>query len=129
MGADEVVKRILVMDDDDMIGEIVIQMLEYFGFEVVHVKDGTDAVSEYKKQRERDRSFDLVIMDLTVPGGMGGEEAVGEILAVDQHAKVLVSSGYANDPVMVNYKDYGFVGVLAKPFDLTAIQKTIEAIL
>ncbi len=129
MAVDDVVKRILVMDDDDMIGEIVIQMLEYLGFEVVHVKDGLDAVNEYKEQRERDRGFDLVIMDLTVPGGMGGKEAVGEILAIDKHAKVLVSSGYANDPVMVNYKDYGFTGVLAKPFDMSAIQDTIEAIL
>jgi len=117
------------MDDDDMIGEIVIQMLEYLGFEVVHVRDGKDAVGEYKKQRERDRGFHLVIVDLTVPGGMGGKEAASKILAIDRHAKVLLSSGYANDPVMVNFKDHGFVGVLAKPFDLSAIQESIEAIL
>lgn len=129
MCADEVKKRILVMDDDEMLGDIVLQMLDFIGFDAVHVKDGADAVSEYKKQQERNRGFDLVVMDLTVPGGMGGEEAVNEILAIDEHAKVLVSSGYANDPIMLNYKDYGFIGTLSKPFDLSAIKKTIEDVL
>ncbi len=117
------------MDDEDMVGEIVCQMLQYLGLEAVRVVDGADAIVEYKKRYSSGATFDAVIMDLTIPGGMGGKEAITEILDIDNEAQVFVSSGYSTDPIMVNYKDYGFVGVIAKPFDMTAIQKTLAMLL
>ena len=125
----ETKKKILVMDDEDMVGEIACQMLEYLGFEAIRVADGADAVKEYKKHQSDGTPFSAVIMDLTIPGGMGGKEAVGEILNIDSEAKVFVSSGYSTDPIMVNCQDYGFTGGIAKPFDLAAMQKTLCSLL
>jgi two-component system cell cycle sensor histidine kinase/response regulator CckA len=124
----EIKKKILVMDDEDMVGEIACQMLEYLGFEALRVADGVDAVKEYKKHQDDGVPFAAVIMDLSIPGGMGGKEAVGEILNLDQEAKVFVSSGYSTDPVMVNYQEYGFTGGIAKPFDLATMQQVLSLI-
>ncbi len=124
----EMKKKILVMDDEDMVGEIACQMLEYLGYEGIWVADGADAIAEFKKNQEADLPFAAVIMDLTIPGGMGGKEAAAEILNIDNDAKVFVSSGYSNDPIMVNYREYGFSGVIAKPFDLAAMQKILSSL-
>jgi CheY-like chemotaxis protein len=74
-------------------------------------------------------AFDIVILDLTVPGGMGGSEAINKILQIDPDAKVIVSSGYSNDPVMANYKEHGFSGIITKPFLLKNLKDTIRSIL
>lgn len=116
------------MDDEDMVGEIACQMLAHLGYQAEHVKDGRSAVEEYVRLFEAGDPFDIVIMDLTIPGGMGGKEAVGEILAVDSAARVIVSSGYSTDPIMTNYGEYGFVGVINKPFDLASIQKILDSL-
>lgn len=121
-------KKILVMDDEDMVGEIACQMIEFLGFTAVWVVDGIDAVKEYKKHQDNGEAFSAVIMDLTIPGGMGGEEAVGEILNIDRQAKVFVASGYSNDPIMVNYRKYGFAGGIAKPFDLDTMQDILSSV-
>lgn len=116
------------MDDEDMVGEIACQMLGYLGFEAIRVTDGADAVREYKENRESGVPFSAVIVDLTVPGGMGGKEAATKILNIDRGAKVFVSSGYSTDPIMVNFQEYGFAGGIAKPFDLAAMEKMLSAI-
>ena len=113
------------MDDEEMVGDIACQMLDFLGYDAVWVTDGDLAVEEYRTQRTKGKGFAAVILDLSIPGGMGGEETVTKILAIDEDAKVFVSSGYANDPIMTNYKDHGFVGVLAKPFDLETIEKVV----
>jgi CheY-like chemotaxis protein len=125
----ETKKKILVMDDEDMVGEIACQMLKYMGFDGVWVANGAEAIQEYGKQKEAGQAYAAIIMDLTIPGGMGGEEAIVKILALDPAAKAFVSSGYANDPIMVNYKDYGFIGVIAKPFDIAAVQQILKMVL
>ena len=117
------------MDDEDMVGEIACQMLEFLGFEAFWVANGTAAIQEYKKQKDAGQTYSAVIMDLTVPHGMGGRETIVEILAIDSAAKVFVSSGYAHDPIMVNYQDYGFSGAIAKPFDIAAIQQILTEVL
>ncbi|WP_143170681.1 response regulator [Desulfopila aestuarii] len=127
MSENESKGKVLVMDDEDMVGEIVCQMMMHLGYDATHVKDGKVAVDEYVRRFQNGNPFDLVIMDLTIPGGMGGKEAVMEILAVDPSAKVLVSSGYSTDPIMTNFGEYGFVGVINKPFDLASIQQTLES--
>ena len=113
------------MDDEDMVGEIACQMLEYLGYRAIWVSDGADAVKEYKKHQDDGEPFTAVIVDLTIPGGMGGEEALTEILGIDREAKVFVSSGYSTDPIMVNSRDHGFAGGIAKPFDLAAMQEIL----
>lgn len=114
------------MDDEDMVGEIACMMLKYLGFDAVWVASGVQAIEEYEKQKQAGQAYTAVIMDLTIPGGMGGKEAIQEILALDPAVKAFVSSGYANDPIMVNCKDYGFAGAIAKPFDIAAVQQILN---
>ena len=121
--------KILVMDDEEIVGDIAKQMLVYLGYEVTLAKDGNEALSLYKSQLGNGDPFRAVIMDLTIPGGMGGREAVGQILAVDPDAKVIVSSGYSNDPIMVHCKEHGFSAAIAKPFDLQSLKIIIESLL
>lgn len=117
------------MDDELMIGEIACQMLVFLGYDALHVKDGKEAIQLFRQHREQGEPFDAVIMDLMIPGGMGGKEAIVEILALDPQARVLVSSGYSNDPIMTNYRDHGFCGVIEKPFDMHSLQRAMETIL
>ncbi|MCK4837660.1 MAG: HAMP domain-containing protein [Desulfobulbaceae bacterium] len=118
--------RILVMDDDEMLRSVTNKMLARLGNEVVLSVDGEEAIKLYRDAMNTNNPFDLVIMDLTIPGGMGGEEAVREILKIDSTAKVIVSSGYSNDPIMANFKDYGFCAAIVKPFLLQELSKVIS---
>lgn len=126
MGSAEGKKKVLIMDDEVMIGEIACQMLSFIGCESTHVTSGEESIEVYRQHLEKGEPFDVVIMDLTIPGGMSGSEAVLKILAIDPQAKVLVSSGYSNNTIMTNFADYGFRGVIEKPFDMHSLQKAIE---
>ena len=121
-------KKILIMDDEVMIGEIACQMLSFMGCQAVHVISGEEALTVYREHLDRGEPFDVVIMDLTIPGGMGGSEAVAQILTIDPQARVLVSSGYSTNAIMTNFSEYGFRGVIEKPFDMQSLQKAIEAV-
>ncbi|NOQ66487.1 MAG: response regulator [Desulfobacterales bacterium] len=120
--------KALVMDDEEMIRDLAGKMLSYSGYHVTFAKNGEESIDFYKKEMETGIPFDFVILDLTIPGGMGGKEAIKKILQIDPKAKVIVSSGYSNDPVMANYKEYGFSGVIAKPFQLKNLQKAINSV-
>jgi CheY-like chemotaxis protein len=113
--------RILFMDDNEMIREMVDEILEHLGYEVESCADGREAVELFRKAWENERPFSAVILDLTVPGGMGGKEVVPLILEIDPDAVLIVSSGYSNDPVIANYRDFGFSGVIHKPYDADAL--------
>ena len=119
-------EHILIMDDDPMIRELSKQMLEHLGHHVVTTEDGTEALKAYVKAIQEDEPFDLTIMDLTIPGGMGGKKAVAELLKIDPHAYAIVSSGYSNDPVMADYEKYGFKAVIVKPYQITDLEKVIQ---
>ncbi|WP_456431706.1 PAS domain-containing protein [Thermosulfuriphilus sp.] len=121
--------RILLMDDDQDVRQVASQMLTDLGYEVVVAPEGHKALSLYREALETGEPFDLVIMDLTIPGGMGGREAVKELLSFDPSARVIVSSGYSNDDVMANYQKYGFSGVLPKPFKLSELKSVLERLL
>ena len=104
-------------------------MLTRNGYLVETADEGSQAVRMYKQAMEAGAPFDIVIMDLTVPGGMGGKEAVKNILKLDPKAKCMVSSGYANDPVMANYAQYGFCGIVAKPYTKSSLLEVLSRIL
>jgi PAS domain S-box-containing protein len=118
--------HVLVMDDEEMILNLSVDIIESFGYTVDTAIDGKEAKEKFIAAKNSGKAFDVVIMDLTIPGGMGGKEAVKEILAFDQEAKVIVSSGYSTDPVMVDYLEYGFKGRLAKPFQMKDLQKELS---
>jgi two-component system, cell cycle sensor histidine kinase and response regulator CckA len=120
--------RILVMDDEEIVREITKEMLAYIGYQVSLAGDGAEAIRLYQESLEAGVPFDVVIMDLTVPGGMGGSEAIEELLQLDDNVKAVVSSGYSNDPVMANFLHYGFKGVVAKPYMLQELSAVLQRV-
>ena len=118
--------RILLMDDEEVVCEIGKAMLEELGYSVECAKNGSEAIEVYLRRKVEGSPFAAVIMDLTIPAGMGGKETVKMLLSVDPKAKAIVSSGYSNDPVMANFRDYGFVAVLKKPYRLQDISVTLQ---
>lgn len=125
----EAVKKILVMDDEELVGDITKQMLTHLGYNVSVVEEGREAVRLYREAFEKGKAYHVVIMDLNIPQGMGGKEAVKEVKQIDADARILVSSGYSNDPIMTEYQKYGFCGCIAKPFDLKELQNSIQSAL
>ncbi|MBW2605215.1 MAG: PAS domain S-box protein [Deltaproteobacteria bacterium] len=121
--------RILVMDDEALIRDIAGQLLSRIGYDVEFAKDGAEAVKRYQKVMESGKSFDAVIMDLTIPGGMGGKEAVQRLLEIDPEVNAIVSSGYSNDPVMSDFRKFGFKGVVPKPYTIEELGKALQEIL
>ncbi|MEA3544317.1 MAG: ATP-binding protein, partial [Thermodesulfobacteriota bacterium] len=121
--------KIMVMDDEEMLRDVAQAQLTALGHEAVLVADGEQAINEYQRLQDSGTPVDLVIMDLTIPGGMGGQEAAKRLLQIDPRAKIIVASGYSNDPVMAGYRDYGFCAAIAKPFDLAELSKGIESAL
>ncbi|MDY6973702.1 MAG: ATP-binding protein [Thermodesulfobacteriota bacterium] len=121
--------KILIMDDEDIVRNVAKKMLMHLGHEVTLSTNGKEAIQLYKKGMKSGGIFDIVIMDLTIPGGMGGKEAVQEVLKIDHKAKVIVSSGYSTDPVMANFKEYGFCAAIVKPFQLQDLSRVISQVL
>ena len=121
--------KILVMDDEEEIRTLVATMLARCGFSVAAAPDGQTAVEMYKKAMEAREPFDVVIMDLAIPDGMGGKEAIKELLAIDHQVSAIISSGYANDPVMANYAEYGFKGIAPKPYTIGKLREVVGQLL
>ena len=121
--------KVLVMDDEASICKIAAKMLEKIGFSVETAPGGREAIELYKNSMDGGEPFDAVIMDLTIPGGIGGKEAIREILAFDPKARAIVSSGYADDPVVANYGEYGFKGIATKPYTMKQLQEVLIKVL
>ncbi len=121
--------KIIVMDDDQMLRDLAKAQLRSLGHEAVLAADGAEAVSLYREFHASGSPADLVIMDLTVPGGMGGQEAARQILQFDPAAKLIVASGYSDDHVLADYKKYGFRAAVAKPFTLAELRQALAAAL
>ncbi len=117
--------KVLFMDDEEIVREMASKMLTILGHDVYCVEDGKEALKAFREALNSGTPFDLVIMDLTIPGGMGGREAVQKVLQIDPQARVIVSSGYSTDPVMANYSDYGFCGMTTKPYSFEELKKTV----
>ena len=118
--------RVLVMDDEEIIRSVVESMLKHVDCQVELAETGEEAIARYKAAREAGEPIDVIIMDLTIRGGMGGQETVKKILEIDNGAKVIVSSGYSNDPIMANYRDYGFCAAISKPFQLQDLLRALQ---
>jgi PAS domain S-box-containing protein len=121
--------RVLFMDDQESICRMAATLLERLGFQVTAVRDGADVVREYTTARAEGRPFDVVLMDLTVPGGMGGREAMEELRRLDPQVRAIVSSGYSSDPVLANYRAHGFRGRVAKPYRASDLAKALRDVL
>lgn len=119
--------RILVMDDDERIRELLKSMIEALGYQVEISANGNEAVNSYRNAMSAGKRFNAIIMDLTVPGGMGGKEALNLIKDLDPKVRAIVSSGYSNDPIMANHRENGFIGVLSKPYKIQDLAKTLES--
>ncbi len=116
--------RILLLDDEEEVLEVLGAMLKLMGYSVSLAAEGHEAIEKYKTMQ-----FDLVITDLTLPGGVGGERVAQEILILNPEAKIIVSSGYANSSIMANYESYGFMGRIVKPYDYVELQRVVEQVL
>ena len=113
--------RILIMDDEEMIQEILTDMLETMGFTTTSTSDGRETMEAFKKAIEQNNPFRAVILDLTVPGGMGGKKIVKEIRKTDKNIPVFVVSGYSEDAAIANPEEFGFTASLQKPFAVSQL--------
>jgi len=120
--------RILIMDDQESILMMIQRMLFKMGYETLFATNGAQAVELYSKEYQSGNKIDLVILDLTIPGGMGGTETITELLKIDSNVKAVVSSGYSENSIMSNYKDYGFCGVVPKPYTKDQIAELLNNI-
>jgi PAS domain S-box-containing protein len=121
--------KILVLDDDILIRELIDTVLRNFGYEVVAVSDGTEVIENYKSAQNSDSPFNAVIMDLTIPGGMGAKEAINILTQLDPDVKAIVSSGYFNDPVVNDFTKYGFKGAITKPYGIKELRAVLNSVI
>jgi PAS domain S-box-containing protein len=120
---------ILIMDDEPLIRELAVTILDYLGYDSKTAADGNEAVTLYTAALASPKPFTAVIMDLTIPGGTGGRETIKRLLAINPDVLAIVSSGYSNDPVMANYLQYGFKGVVSKPYRIDEIAKVLDEVI
>ncbi len=121
--------RALFMDDEQSIRDIAVILLQRFGLSVDTAVDGAEAIEKYRTALAEGKRFDLVVMDLTVPGGMGGLAALGKLREIDPQVKAVVSSGYSSDPVLANFRAHGFVAVIAKPYEVSELSRVLREVL
>jgi signal transduction histidine kinase/ActR/RegA family two-component response regulator len=122
--------RVLLMDDEEIIRKVAGQMLSHLGYEVVTAADGHEAINRYVEARAEGRPFGAVIIDLTVPGAMGGKEAIQKLTELDPGIRAIVSSGYSQDPIMSEFRKFGFCGMVAKPYKIEDLSRAVrEAIM
>lgn len=123
------ISRILIMDDEKIIGQVAGMMLKRMGCETAFAENGEEAVSLYKKAQSSGQTFDMAILDLTIPGGSGGIETMKQLLEIDPDVRAIISSGYSEDPVLSNFREYGFKGVLQKPYEMKDLSAILHEVL
>ena len=121
--------KILMMDDEQIILDVTQEVLKFLKYDVVFARDGLAAIDLYKKEKTSGAPFDIVILDLSVPTGMGGKETIEELRKFDPAVKAIVSSGYSNDPVVQNFSQHGFYGRLTKPYKINDLKNILEQLM
>lgn len=121
--------RVLIMDDDEAIRRMAGMALKNLGYDIGLARDGDEAIAMYLQARDSGQPFDVVFMDLTIPGGIGAKEAMAKLLKIDPGVKALVSSGYSTDPVVADYKDYGFKGTIPKPYNVRQLSRALHDVM
>lgn len=127
--AETIKAKVLVMDDEELVRKVAGNLLEHLGHEVKLAKDGREAITLYKRAKKTKRPFDVLILDLTVPGAMGGKIALEKLLKFDPDVKAIVSTGYSTDPMLAYYKDFGFKGFVIKPYKIDQLGETLRKVL
>ena len=120
---------VLIMDDEEIIRAVAGEMLQSNGYKVEFAKEGKEAIELYKVSINNGDKYDLVILDLTVPGGLGGKDTISEIRKIDPDVKAIVSSGYSNDPVMAEYQKYGFMDFVPKPYNTKQLVDIVNKVI
>jgi CheY-like chemotaxis protein len=118
--------KVLLMDDEQIILDVTLEVLRFLEYDVMFAREGAAALELYKHEKEAGVPFDLVILDLSVPEGLGGKEAISLLKAYDPTVKAIVSSGYANDPAVQDFAQYGFSGRLSKPYKISDLKEILE---
>jgi len=121
--------RVLLVDDEEIILDVSREVLRFLGYDAAFVREGGAAIELYRKEKEAGQPFDLVIIDLTIPEGLGGQETIEKLRSYDPGVKAVVSSGYTNDPVMQEYAKYGFSGRLTKPYRINEMKALLESMI
>jgi len=121
--------KVLLMDDEQIILDVTGEILTFLKYDVMTAKDGQAAVDLYKKEKAAGSPFDMVILDLSVPNGLGGKETIELLRTVDPDVKAVVSSGYTNDPVVQDFSRYGFSERLTKPYNIQEMRNLLENVI
>ncbi|MBF0225120.1 MAG: response regulator [Desulfobacterales bacterium] len=124
----EIQKKILLIDDEDIIIEVTEGMLVYLGYEVKIAKDSNEALKIFTQAFKENNYFDLIIVDLCLLNGVSGYDLFQKIIKIDPNAKTIISSGYSTDPMIENYKNYGFSGAITKPYKLDDLIKVLNSV-
>jgi CheY-like chemotaxis protein len=121
--------KVLLVDDEEIILDVSREVLRFLGYDAAFAKEGGAAIEMYRQAKESGQPFDLVIIDLTIPEGLGGQETIEKLRSYDPEVKAVVSSGYTNDPVMQEYAKYGFSGRLTKPYRINEMKALLESMI
>ena len=121
--------RVLVLDDEEALRKLAVRIFAHLGCEAETAGDGDETVRLYEEARRLGRPYDVVVLDLTIPGGTGGLDALEQLRAIDPSVRAIVSSGYSTDPVMASYREHGFAAVLPKPFTPAEVGRALAAAL
>jgi CheY-like chemotaxis protein len=121
--------KVLLMDDEQIILDVTGEILKFLNYDFMSARDGLTAIDLYKKEKAAGSPFDIVILDLSVPNGMGGKETIEQLRNVDPDIKAVVSSGYTNDPVVRDFSYYGFCERLTKPYNIKEMKNLLEKVI
>ncbi|MDO8873506.1 MAG: response regulator [Methanoregula sp.] len=121
--------KVLLMDDEQIILDVTLEVLKFLDYGVMFAREGAAAIELYKNEKTAGVPFDVVILDLSVPEGMGGKEAIARLKAFDPEVKAVVSTGYSNDPVVLDFASYGFCGKLTKPYKINDMKNVLEQLI
>ena len=121
--------KVLLMDDEQIILDVMREVLRFLEYDGMFAQDGAAALGLYKHEKEAGVPFDLVILDLSVPEGLGGKDTIALLKAYDPAVKAIVSSGYSNDPVVQDFLQYGFSSRLSKPYKISDLKEILEQLI